>query len=205
MEDYRISSEPGYGWPVNELSWVNPSPNAANLAMARCYAGTVMLEGTTLSEGRGTTRPLEVIGAPDIDANNLVTEMRKLAPQWLTGCLLRTCSFEPTFHKHARTLCHGFQIHVDHGAYHHENFQPYRLMALTFKAIRGLYPSYDLWRNFAYEYVYDKLPIDVINGGSFLREWVDRPSATIEEFEKRMKLDEKSWEEERPEFFLYGR
>ena len=98
---------PGYGWPLGERTWVNPSPNAPNLWMARCYAGSVMLEGTTLSEGRGTTRPLEVLGAPDLDARALLAKMHALAPQWLEGCRLRPCWFEPTFHKHAGELCAG--------------------------------------------------------------------------------------------------
>ena len=104
---------PGYGWPLGERAWVNPSPNAANLSMARCYAGTVMLEGTTLSEGRGTTRPLELFGAPDLDPRALLAAMQSLAPGWMRGCRLRPCWFEPTFHKHVGSLCAGLQIHVD--------------------------------------------------------------------------------------------
>ncbi|MGH8308894.1 MAG: exo-beta-N-acetylmuramidase NamZ family protein, partial [Steroidobacteraceae bacterium] len=83
MEDWRPEAARGFGWPLGERTWVNPSPNAPNLWMARCYAGTVMLEGTTLSEGRGTTRPLELFGAPDLDARKLIAEMRSLAPEWL--------------------------------------------------------------------------------------------------------------------------
>src|SRR3954470_15908571 len=91
MQGWRRDAAPGYGWPLGERAWVNPSPNAANLWMARCYAGTVMLEGTTLSEGRGTTRALELFGAPDIDAEALLNNMRSLAPDWLRGCRLREC------------------------------------------------------------------------------------------------------------------
>ena len=83
------------------------------LSMARCYAGTVMLEGTTLSEGRGTTRPLELFGAPDLQSGALLSKMEAYAPEWLRGCRLRECWFEPTFHKHAGKLCAGIQIHVD--------------------------------------------------------------------------------------------
>jgi uncharacterized protein YbbC (DUF1343 family) len=103
MEGYRPDDGPGFGWPSDRI-WINPSPNAANLNMARCYAGTVMLEGTTLSEGRGTTRPLELFGAPDIDARAIIAIMRDTAPQWLQGCILRDISFEPTFHKHVGQL-----------------------------------------------------------------------------------------------------
>ncbi|MCX7064495.1 MAG: DUF1343 domain-containing protein, partial [Proteobacteria bacterium] len=85
MSGWQPHAAPGFGWPQDERAWVNPSPNAANLSMARCFAGTVMLEGTTLSEGRGTTRPLELFGAPDIDSRALLETMRMLAPQWLNG------------------------------------------------------------------------------------------------------------------------
>ena len=122
-----------HGWPLLDRSWVNPSPNAPNLSMARAYAGTVMLEGATLSEGRGTTRPLELFGAPDIDARAVIAEMQALAPQWLGGCVLRDMWFEPTFHKHVGKLCSGVQIHVDHPAYDHAAFKPWRVQALGFK------------------------------------------------------------------------
>ena len=89
MQDYDPTTAPGYGWPMNELSWVNPSPNAASVNMTRCYAGSVMLEGCTLSEGRGTTIALEVVGAPDIDFNKVIERMRQLAPQWMTQCDIR--------------------------------------------------------------------------------------------------------------------
>ena len=164
---------PGFGWPLGERAWINPSPNAPNLWMARAYAGTVMLEGATLSEGRGTTRPLELFGAPDIDARQVIAEMQALAPQWLGGCALRDCWFEPTFHKHVGKLCNGVQIVTEGPVYDHDAFQPWRVQALAFKAIRRLYPDYDLWRDFAYEYEVGKLAIDVINGGPALREWVD--------------------------------
>ncbi len=85
MEGWAPHEEPGYGWPESQLSWVNPSPNAPNVSMARCYPGTVLLEGTTLSEGRGTTRPLEGLGAPDLDIPAILGEMERLAPQWLAG------------------------------------------------------------------------------------------------------------------------
>ncbi|MFM6852600.1 MAG: exo-beta-N-acetylmuramidase NamZ domain-containing protein, partial [Sphingopyxis sp.] len=176
MDGYCPDAAPDYGWPADRL-WINPSPNAANINMARAYAGTVMLEGATLSEGRGTTRPLEIFGAPDIDARAVIAEMRRFAPQWLAGCLLREIWFEPTFHKHVGTLCHGVHIHADGPSYAHGAFKPWRVQALAFKAVRTLYPDYELWRDFPYEYEFGKLPIDVINGGPALREWVDDPAA----------------------------
>ncbi len=203
MEGWRPDEAPGYGWPLGERVWVNPSPNAPNLSMARCYAGTVMLEGTTLSEGRGTTRPLELFGAPDIDAAKLLTEMQRLAPHWLHGCRLRPCWFEPTFHKHVAKLCAGAQIHVDDGAYDHEKFQPWRVQALAFKALRRLLPDYDLWRNFPYEYERDRLAIDLINGSELLRNWVDDSNSTPSDFDAVTTPDETAWRNERKAVMLY--
>ncbi len=203
MDGWNPASAPGYGWPLGERSWVNPSPNAPNLSMARCYAGTVMLEGTTLSEGRGTTRPLELFGAPDIEPRALLKKMESLAPEWLRGCRLRECRFEPTFHKHAGNLCAGVQIHVDDPAYDHENFKPWRLIALAFKAIRALNPDYDLWRDFPYEYEKDRLAIDLINGSELLRQWVDDPGAKPNDLDMLALTDEKSWIEERESMMLY--
>ena len=203
MQGWQPESAPGFGWPLGERSWINPSPNAPNLFMTRCYAGTVMLEGTNLSEGRGTTRPLELFGAPDIDAKALIKTMHSIAPQWLDGCRLRECCFEPTFHKYAGQLCSGVQIHTDDPAYNHEAFRPWRLQALAFKALRTEFPDYPLWRNFPYEYEVDRLAIDVINGSSLLREWVDDAQALPEDLEHIAHSDEKSWEEERLAFLLY--
>ena len=204
MEQWLPATAPGYGWPLQERSWVNPSPNAPNLSMARCYAGTVMLEGTTLSEGRGTTRPLELFGAPDIDAEALLAGMRQLAPHWLAGCRLRPCWFEPTFHKHAGQLCYGLQLHVDAAAhYEHAAFKPWRLMALAFKCLRRIEPGYPLWRDFDYEYERGKLAIDVINGSDLLRLWVDDPAAEPADLERMALADELSWQTERQPFLLY--
>ncbi len=203
MEGWQPAQAPGYGWPQGIRSWVNPSPNAPNLWMARCYAGTVMLEGTTLSEGRGTTRPLELFGAPDLDAHKLLAVMHRLAPQWLEGCRLRTCWFEPTFHKHTGQLCSGVQIHVDDPAYGHDSFRPWRLQALAFKAIRKLWPDYPLWRDFAYEYENDRLAIDFINGSELLREWVDDTEAEPGDLDALAVPDEALWREECGSVRLY--
>ena len=203
MDGWQPEAAPGFGWPLGERTWINPSPNAPNLSMARCYAGTVMLEGTTLSEGRGTTRPLELFGAPDIDARAVIAEMQKLAPDWLNGCRLRDCWFEPTFHKHAGKLCHGVQVHVEDGSYRHHDFRPWRLQALAFKAIRRLYPDYTLWRDFAYEYEHERLAIDLINGSPLLREWVDDPVAVPGDLDALARTDEAAWETLRSDYLLY--
>jgi uncharacterized protein YbbC (DUF1343 family) len=204
MEGWRPAQGPGFGWPLGERTWINPSPNAPNLWMARCYAGTVMLEGTTLSEGRGTTRPLELCGAPDLDGAALIARMQALAPRWLRGCLLRPCWFEPTFHKHAGKLCAGVQIHVEDPAhYAHEAFRPWRVQALAFKAIALLQPGYPLWRDFPYEYEHTRLAIDLINGGELLRQWVDDSGATPADLDALAVPDEASWSEEREAVLLY--
>lgn len=203
LEGWKPEGGPGFGWPLAERSWVNPSPNAPTLAMARCYPGTVMLEGTTLSEGRGTTRPLELLGAPDVDPRALAGRMRSIAPEWLAGCRLRECWFEPTFHKHVGRLCAGLQVHVDDPAYDHHAFRPWRLIALAFKALRTLRPDYPLWRDFKYEYETGRLAIDVISGSELLREWVDDGEAAAGDLEKSSRVDEKAWEEEREAVLFY--
>ncbi|MCL2524678.1 MAG: DUF1343 domain-containing protein [Betaproteobacteria bacterium] len=203
MAGWQPDAAPGYGWPLGERLWINPSPNAPNLGMARAYAGTVLLEGTTLSEGRGTTRPLELFGAPDLDARAILAAMRALAPDWLAGCALRDCCFEPTFHKHAGQLCHGLHIHAEAPHYGHAAFRPWRLQSLAFKAIRRLYPDYPLWRDFPYEYERDRLAIDLINGSPLLREWVDDPSATPADLDALAAADEAAWNEERRPFLRY--
>lgn len=202
MEGWAPDSAPGFGWPTDRI-WINPSPNAPNVNMARAYPGTVMLEGTTLSEGRGTTRPLELFGAPDIDAKAVIAKMNVLAPEWLKGCALRDIWFQPTFHKHVGQLCNGVHIHAEGRGYDHPAFQPWRAQALAFKAIRALYPDYDLWRDFPYEYEFGKLAIDVINGGTGLRQWVDDLAATPEDFDAATRRDEAAWVDERLSSLIY--
>ena len=203
MHDWLPEAGPGHGWPESRV-WINPSPNAANLNMARAYAGTVMLEGTTLSEGRGTTRPLEVLfGAPDIDALAVLAEMERFAPDWLAGCAIRECWFTPTFHKHAGILCDALMIHAEGRFYQHEAFRPWRLQALAFKAIRRLHPEYPIWRDFAYEYEFDRLAIDVINGGPSLREWVDDSQAAPGDLDALAAPGEMQWRREVEDLLLY--
>ena len=202
MEGWGPGEGPGFGWPADRI-WINPSPNAANLNMARCYAGTVMIEGATLSEGRGTTRPLELFGAPDIDARAVMAEMERFAPQWIEGCKLREIWFEPTFHKHVGQLCHGVQIHAEGRFYGHEAFKPWRLQTLAFKAIRRLMPDYPLWRDFPYEYAFGELAIDVINGGPGLREWVDDQGSEAGDLDTLATPNEAAWIAESRPFLLY--
>jgi uncharacterized protein YbbC (DUF1343 family) len=162
-----------------------------------------MLEGTTLSEGRGTTRPLEGYGAPDLEPGKLIATMQALAPDWTRGCGLRPCWFEPTFHKHSGRLCAGVQVHAEDPVYDHAAFRPWRLQALAFKALRRLRPDYPLWRDFHYEYERDRLAIDLINGSPLLREWVDDPAASAADLDALALRDERDWLAERDRFLKY--
>ena len=203
MTGYTPNELPGFGWPTNESAWVNPSPNAASLNMARCFPGTVLLEGTTLSEGRGTTIPLEVIGAPDFPAIEVLELLRKQRPEWLAGVYIRPCYFEPTFHKHVGQMCHGLQIHTDFSDYSHGEFLPFRLIAGLLKCLRLLVPDYPLWRDHDYEYELSRRPIDVINGGYYLREWVDDMDASFSQLDNLLVQQLATWHEERKPFLLY--
>ncbi len=158
------------------LPWVMPSPNIPTIDTAVVYPGSVMFEGTNISEGRGTTRPFEIIGAAYIEPDELIEELRK---DNLPGVVFRPLHFQPTFHKFEGELCGGIQIHaIDRNA-----FKPVITGAAVISAIRRLYPDGFEWKQPPYEYVYDKLPFDVINGSSRLREQIEagRPVAEIEE------------------------
>ena len=134
MEGWQPDAAPGFGWP-SDRAWINPSPNAANLNMARAYAGTVMLEGTTLSEGRGTTRPLELFGAPDIDARAVHAEMRRIAPHWLAGTAIRE-ALEPAQVLHEARAEHLVPEHRQERR--RERDRQRRLDPLGFKPIEHL-------------------------------------------------------------------
>ncbi len=201
MEGYDPDGT-GLGWPTSR-PWINPSPNAASVNMARCFPGTVLLEGTTLSEGRGTTVPLEVLGAPDLPIQHILQYLHKEVPDLLAPVYIRECFFSPTFHKHAGELCAAIQIHTDFPGYQHDRFRPYSLIAACLKAIRHLVPEYDLWRYHEYEYELDRTPIDVINGGDALRVWVDQPKSSLHDLLKRIESDASRWVEERSDYLLY--
>lgn len=130
--------------------------------------------------------------------------VRALAPDWLRGCLLRECWFEPTFHKHVGQLCAGVQIHTEDPAhYDHAAFQPWRLQALAFRAVRLQRPDYPLWRDFGYEYEHDRLAIDLINGSPLLREWVDDVNAPPAALDALARADEAAWLQARASHLLY--
>jgi len=144
-----------------------------------------------------------VLGAPDLPVKEMVEAMQSMAPEWLSGCRLRECWFEPTFHKHAGKLCTGLQIHAEAPLYEHDRFRPWRLVALAFKALRKLRPDYALWRDFPYEYERDRLAIDLINGGEDLRKWVDDSAAGPADLEALAAPDEGAWQAERKAVALY--
>jgi uncharacterized protein YbbC (DUF1343 family) len=203
MDGYSPDAGPGFGWPDDRV-WVNPSPAITGINCVRCYPGTVLLEGTSLSEGRGTTTPLEVVGAPQFPVDAVLAQMKSMAPEWCDGCYLRPCFFEPFFDKYTGTLCSGLQIHATFAEYAPVRFRPYRLISVLFKSVRTLQPDFALWRDFHYEYEpAHRRPIDVINGGPSLREWVDNPHASIHDWDRALSLDENAWAEERQPYCIY--
>ena len=183
-----------------DAPWVLPSPNMPTVDTAAVFPGTVHLEGTQMSEGRGTTRPFELVGAPYIEAEEYGRALNALG---LPGVYFRPTVFQPTFQKHAGKLCSGFQINIEDGAYQHAEFRPWRLMAGAFKCIRRLRGEYPLWRDFPYEYERTRLAIDLINGSELLREWVDDPASTPADLDKLAARDEAEWAEQRSDILLY--
>jgi len=201
MKGYRPKDVPHYGWP--QVAWVNPSPNIPRVSCTRIYPGTVLIEGTNISEGRGTTVPLEIFGLPKIDMNQVLKEMREMAPQWTEGCVIRPAFFEPTFHKFKGELVSALQVHVDGPFYNPQIFRPYRLVNLFFKAVHRVKPDFEIWRQPPYEYEEKLMPIDILSGHSLLRDWVAQAKPNIKEWDESLKRDEEAWEEARREFLLY--
>jgi uncharacterized protein YbbC (DUF1343 family) len=149
-----------------DLPWVMTSPNIPTLDTCIVYPGTVLFEGTNVSEGRGTTRPFELVGAPWADAERFADEMNRIE---LPGAFFRPAVFEPTFHKHAKTNCGGCQIHVLDRA----TFRPVEAGVALISAFRASDPAQFAWRDPPYEYEHDKLPIDILAGSPETRERID--------------------------------
>jgi len=177
------------------LPWVMPSPNMPTLDTALVYPGMCLLEGTNISEGRGTTRPFEMFGAPFIHPETLVNVLKEFK---LPGVVFRPLSFEPTFQKHAGTLCGGAQIHVTD----REKFKPFKTGVAVLKAIHNTYPRDFAWKQPPYEYEDRKLPIDILAGGDRLRKdieaWKD-----LDEMEKWWKEEAKGFEKIRRKYLIY--
>jgi uncharacterized protein YbbC (DUF1343 family) len=203
MADYNPMVAPGYGWPEKDLSWVNPSPNMPRLSTARVYPGSVLIEGTTLSEGRGTTIPLEILGAPGLQTRALLEQLHRDFEPWLRGARIRPIAFEPTFHKFAGQLVSGLHFHADDRFYDPLTFQPYRAFAAILKVVRRLNPDMVIWKQPPYEYETVNLPFDILSGSAFLREWVDDVSAGIGELENYLKPDEQHWDVARRGHLFY--
>ena len=203
MQSYSMQKKGGCGWPDQQLSWVNPSPNLSTLNSTRTFPGAVLLEGTNLSEGRGTTRALEQFGAPDLDIVLILKTMQSLSSEWMRGVRIREVWFEPTFNKYKGELCAGVQLHTDYSGYDPALFKPFRFIALFLKSIKLIDPDYVLWREFPYEYELERLAFDVINGGSSLREWIDDAEAGVADLESKLLADEDDWFKQSKDFYLY--
>ena len=180
---------------ATNLPWVMPSPNMPTLETAIVYPGTVLFEGTMLSEGRGTTRPFELVGAPWIEAERFAREMNALR---LPGAYFRPAVFEPTFQKHAKTTCGGCQIHVTD----REAFRPVLTGAALIQMFRRQNPDKFAWRQPPYEYEHEKLPIDILAGSSTLREQIERGVAPAD-IADSWRDDEAAFRQARQPFLLY--
>ena len=192
---------PAAGWRRGDyydatgLPWVLPSPNLPTLDAAMVYPGQVLLEGTNLSEGRGTTRPFELFGAPFLEPGRILARLRAIE---LPGVILRTACFEPTFHKWARELCRGFQLHVTD----RRTFKPYYTTLALLSVIRELYPQHFAWRQPPYEYETVRLPIDLLTGDDAIRRGLER-GLGVAELESAWQDDLNRFMELRREFLLY--
>jgi uncharacterized protein YbbC (DUF1343 family) len=191
MEGWRRKSY----WDATGVPWVMPSPNIPTLDSAIVYPGTVLFEGVMLSEGRGTTRPFELVGAPWIDAERFASSMNALG---LPGVYFRPAVFEPTFHKHAKQPCGGCQIHVlDRDA-----FRPVLTGVALIDMFRRSEPAKFAWRQPPYEYEHDKMPFNILSGSDELRRQIEAeiPLADIAE---SWREGEKAFEKLRRPFLLY--
>ncbi|MFN0107821.1 MAG: exo-beta-N-acetylmuramidase NamZ domain-containing protein [Blastocatellia bacterium] len=178
-----------------DARWVLPSPNIPVLETAVVYPGMVLVEGVKFSEGRGTTRPFEITGAPYADAYELAEHLNN---HNLSGVHFRPHSFKPTFQKHVAQLCHGVQLHVTD----REAFKPVISCVAVIKAMRDLWPEGCKWQTPPYEYVYDRLPFDVIAGTTKLREQIEG-GVSLEEIAASWQAGEKDFAERRRPYLLY--
>lgn len=178
-----------------DAPWVMPSPNMPNIEAATVFPGTVMFEGTQVSEGRGTTRPFELIGAPYIQAEEYARVLNDLN---LPGVIFRAANFLPTFQKHQGISCGGVQMHVTD----RNEFKPVLTGAIMVKSAYQMYRDDFRWKESPYEYVYDRNPFDVINGGEKMRKLVENNASTAE-FEDWWNAELIDFMKIRQEFLLY--
>jgi uncharacterized protein YbbC (DUF1343 family) len=178
-----------------DAPWVLPSPNMPTLDSATVFPGTVHFEGTQVSEGRGTTRPFELIGAPYIDPDAYADRLNALK---LDGVFFRSCVFQPTFQKHAGVSCGGVQIHV----LDRNSFEPWLAGIAMTKLIHDMYPAEFRWKRPPYEYVYDKNPFDVISGTAKIREAFEQGTA-LDVIAEATKQPLEEFKKLREQFLLY--
>ena len=178
-----------------DAPWVMPSPNMPTLDSATVFPGTVHFEGTQVSEGRGTTKPFELIGAPYIDPDAYADQLNNLG---LAGVFFRSCAFQPTFQKHAGVTCGGVQIHVTD----RDSFEPWLAGIAMTKLIHDMYRNEFRWKEPPYEYVYDKNPFDVISGTAKIREAFEQ-GAALDEIEHETKVPLEEFKELREAYLLY--
>jgi uncharacterized protein YbbC (DUF1343 family) len=184
-----------FWYDETDAPWVMPSPNMPTLETATVFPGTVIVEGTQLSEGRGTTRPFELNGAPFIEAEKFAKALNDLN---LPGVYFRASNFQPTFQKHAKVTCGGVQIHV----LDRSLFKAFLTGVAIVSTARRLYPNDFQWKTPPYEYVWDKNPFDVINGTTVLRQMIEQ-NASLAEMENWWKKSSENFVEQRKEFLLY--
>jgi len=197
MEDYQATQKP---W--NQV-WALPSPNMTRLSCAKLYPGSVLLEGTSLSEGRGTTLPFEMIGYPKMKTSACLKWLKDNSPQFLKGCFLRPLQFEPTFDKHKNQICSGFQIHLERAWAKKGEFRPYRLISAFLKAFHSIHPDIKWKTAPPYEYEYKKDPIDIISGGRDLQKWIEDSKTTSSAWDEFLTEEEETWKKQQKDFFLY--
>lgn len=186
-------------WRETKLPWVMPSPNFPTLDTAAVYPGTVLIEGTNVSEGRGTTRPFEIIGHPALDPFVFCAYAQALLTDaGLQGFVLRPTRFEPTFDKYAGQSCGGFQLHVTEPAV----FQPWHTGQWLLRALYQQLGSTFTWRQPPFEYVDDILPIDLLNGTDRLRKWVEQ-QGSMDELRALELAGRESFLAQRQEILLY--
>jgi uncharacterized protein YbbC (DUF1343 family) len=190
-------------FPATGLPWVLPSPNLPCWEGALCFPGTVLFEGTNVSEGRGTTRALEIIGHPNLEPYTFVDEIQKNWPvEVLQGVVLRPLSFTPTFNKHMGQACGGIQIHVTDPV----AFRPWLLGQMLLQEIYWKLGKNFSWKTPPYEYEWQRLPIDMINGGEELRQWVEQKGSYQELLQLESGQGERAltnFEQKRNEILLY--
>ena len=197
MRDYQMKD-----WPF-DLPWVLPSPNMVDEECTRIYSGTVLLEGTHISEARGTVFPLKAFGIPDMDASSVLKLMQKLAPEWLQGCALRIEFFKPVFDKFKNQTCSSIRIYAVPPFYKGRDFQPFRIVSLFLKCFKQIHSDFAWILPPPYEYEYKKLPIDILSGDDFLRGWIEDSHSSISDLEDKLSKDEDIWKKQRKRFLLY--